>query len=123
MPSRETVDRFVAQVESGAMIETMEEFYAPEATMRENLLPPRIGRVALIEHERQALAGVSAVSATAVRPYLIEGDIVVVRWVFVFTGKDGRATRLEELAYQRWQNEQIVEEQFFYDPGQLKSRR
>jgi hypothetical protein len=28
--------------------------------------------------------------------------------------------RFEELAYQRWEGEQIVQEQFFYDPVQFK---
>jgi hypothetical protein len=29
---------------------------------------------------------------------------------------------MEELAYQRWEGERIVEEQFFYDPEQLVAR-
>ena len=28
-------------------------------------------------------------------------------------------TRMEELAYQRWDGDRIVEENFFYDPAQL----
>jgi hypothetical protein len=28
-------------------------------------------------------------------------------------------TRIEELAYQRWEGERIAEETFFYDPAQL----
>jgi len=33
--------------------------------------------------------------------------------------KNGSHTRMEELAYQRWEGERIAEEQFFYDPGQF----
>lgn len=29
---------------------------------------------------------------------------------------------MEELAYQRWEGEQIVEEQFFYDPAQMVAK-
>lgn len=52
--------------------------------------------------------------------YLVEGDIAVIRWTFVFTRKDGASFRMEELAWQRWRGDRIVEERFFYDPAQLR---
>ena len=39
--------------------------------------------------------------------------------LFRFEWLDGTVTRIEELAYQRWEGERIAEETFFYDPGQL----
>jgi hypothetical protein len=30
---------------------------------------------------------------------------------------------MEELAYQRWDGERVVEETFFYDPAQLAARK
>ena len=51
------------------------------------------------------------------------GDRVVVRWIFEFEWLDGTFTRMEELAYQRWAGERIVEEQFFYDPAQRIPRK
>jgi hypothetical protein len=44
----------------------------------------------------------------------------VIRWVFEYETRAGRPVRLEELAYQHWEDELIVREQFFYGPGQLK---
>jgi hypothetical protein len=49
----------------------------------------------------------------------VSGSLVVIRWVFDFQWLDGRATHMEELAYQRWEEDRIAEEQFFYDPSQL----
>jgi hypothetical protein len=43
----------------------------------------------------------------------------VIRWIFEFEWLDGRRTRIEELAWQRWDGERIAQEQFFYDPAQL----
>jgi hypothetical protein len=43
----------------------------------------------------------------------------VIRWAFRFEWLDGTITRIEELAYQRWEEERIAEETFFYDPAQL----
>ena len=120
MPSRDTLDRFIALVEAGAGLDPIELFYADDATMQENQHPPRQGKAALLAHEAKALSRVAQVRATAVRPVLVEGDTVVIRWVFEVTGHDGRLTRFEELAYQRWQGELIAQEQFFYDPAQLQ---
>ena len=75
MPRAETLERFIAKVESNAHVEAIAEFYAPNASMQENESPPRTGR-----------------------------------------------TRLEELAYQRWEGDRVVEEKFFYDPRQLQPR-
>jgi hypothetical protein len=47
----------------------------------------------------------------------------VIRWVFEFEGADGTSTRLDELAWQRWDGERIVEEKFFYDTQQLRPTR
>jgi ketosteroid isomerase-like protein len=55
-----------------------------------------------------------------VRPVFVNGDHVVINWIFEFTYKDGRTTRLDELAHQRWQGDRIAEERFYYNPAQLK---
>ena len=52
-----------------------------------------------------------------------KADRVVIRWIFEFDWLDGSATRMEELAYQRWEGDRIAEEQFFYDPAQLAKGR
>ncbi len=122
MPSAQTLERFIARVESNAHVEAIEEFYTEGATMRENMAPPRVGRATLMAQERATLARVRAVQSRCVRPVLVNGDTVVVRWIFRFEGLDGRVRELEELAWQRWEGERIAEEQFFYDPSQFAWR-
>jgi hypothetical protein len=119
MPTAQTLERFIARVEENAHADAIAEFYAENASMRENLKPPRVGRDSLIARERATLAKASHVKSTCVRPVFVNGDHVVVRWIFEFEWKDGTKTRMEELAYQRWEGERVVDEQFFYDPGQL----
>jgi ketosteroid isomerase-like protein len=119
MPTQQTVETFVQLVEASQTVEAMVRFYAEQATMRENMTAPRTGKAALIKHEEDALATIKTLKARCVRPILISGDVVVIRWVFEIEDKKGKAVRFEELAYQRWQGELIVEEQFFYDPGQF----
>jgi ketosteroid isomerase-like protein len=118
MPTADTVERFIARVEQNAYVEAIAEFYTPNASMQENQSPPRVGRDTLVAHERQVLANVREVTSTCMRPVFVQGDRVVIRWVFRFEFLDGSTMQMEELAYQRWEGEQIAEERFFYDPAQ-----
>lgn len=118
MPTPETLERFIARVESGAHAEACAEFYTIDATMRENQGPPGIGRDAHVANERKVMARARSVESTCVRPVFVQGDFVVIRWIFRFTWHDGSVMRMEELAYQRWDGERIADETFFYDPAQ-----
>lgn len=122
MPTPDTLERFIARVESNAHAQAIEDFYTQDASMQENQNPPRHGRDHLVQHERQVLARVRSVTSRCVPPVLVNGDHVVVRWVFEFDWLDGRHTHIEELAWQQWVGERIAREQFFYDPAQLAPR-
>jgi ketosteroid isomerase-like protein len=120
MPSRERVAALVAMVEAGKFVEAIEQFYAEDATMQENNAPPRGGRDKLVAHERGVMASFEKIQTQSGSAFIVEGDVAVIRWTFVFTRKDGTSLRMEELAWQRWRGDRIAEERFFYDPGQLK---
>jgi len=122
MPTPETLQRFIARVEQNAHAEAIEEFYTADASMQENQLAPRVGRDLLVAHERKVLARAKSVKSTCVRPVFVHDDHVVIRWIFEFVWLDGSASRIEELAYQRWDGERIAQETFFYDPVQLKPK-
>jgi hypothetical protein len=122
MPSPELLERFIARVESNAHDVAIEEYYTVDASMQENEQPPRSGRDELVARERKVLARAKSVKSECVRPVFLNGDHVVIRWIFEFENHDGTRTRLEELAYQRWDGERVAEEKFFYDPRQLAPR-
>lgn len=119
MPSAQALERFIARVESNAHVQAIEEFYTDGASMQENMGAPRVGRDALVAGERAVLSRMRSVQSRCVRPVFVNGDRVVVRWIFRFEGSDGRVRELEELAYQRWEGDRIAQEQFFYDPAQF----
>ncbi|MCH8618430.1 nuclear transport factor 2 family protein [Undibacterium sp. TS12] len=118
MPSTATLERFIAMVESNDHAAACEEFYTENSTMQENQAAPRTGRANHVAAEHAVMSRAKSVSSTCVRPVLMNGDHVVIRWIFSFEWQDGSVTRMEELAYQRWEGEQIAEETFFYDPAQ-----
>jgi len=123
MPSRDRVQEFIALVERDEYIKAIEDFYHPDASMQENGLPPRLGRQTLVEHERAVLAGLKEMRTRRVETFLVDGDHVVINWVFEMTGPDGRTRSLDELALQTWQGDRIARERFYYDPGQIRPQR
>ena len=120
MPSRETLDAFVAQGVSGDHVGAIEAWYAEDAAMQENQGEPRVGRDVLMEGERRMLARMAGVQTELVGGPLIEGDTVAIRWRFTFTTPDGRKLSQEEVAWQTWRGDQVWRETFFYDPGQMR---
>jgi len=118
MPSTETLERFISRVEQNDHAGAAEEFYLPHASLQENQSAPRIGRDTQIKRERSLLTKARTISSHCVRPVFVSGDRVVIRWQFRFDWLDGTATKMEEIAYQRWEGERIAEETFFYDPAQ-----
>ncbi len=121
MPTRERVQAFVAMVEAGDYVEAIRQFYTDDATMQENLGTVRTGRDALVAHEEAVLKGVTSITTRPGSTFAIDGDRVIVRWVFDIEPGDGKRFTLDELAYQTWRGDRIAQERFYYDPGQRKA--
>ena len=118
MPSQESVDRFTAQVVSGDHVGAIRDWYAEDAWKQEHQGPRRVGRERLMSQEAATLARVKSVDTELLEAPLIDGDRVAIHWRFIFTSKDGGVASIEEIAWQRWRGNQVVEEVFFYDPRQ-----
>jgi ketosteroid isomerase-like protein len=114
MPSRERVESFIAAVVAGDHVRAIADYYHESASMQENLLPPRQGRVLLMAHEAKVLERTKMYTHPN-PPFLVDGDNVAINWTFDATGKDGVSRRLNELALQRWEKDRIAVERFFYD--------
>ena len=116
MPTLSTLRAFADTVEANDHVGAIEKFYAFDAAIRENEGPPIVGRDVLAERERRVLASVSSVKTTRLGPPLLSGDYAAIRWRFEFTAKDGSKRVMEEVAWQSWRGEKLIEEHFFYDP-------
>jgi len=115
MPSKQRLHDFIATVEAGEYIRAIEEFYDDDASMQENAAAPRKSRAALVAHERMMLKHVESIKTRPPQRIAVDGDLVVINWIFDITTRDGNTRVLDELAIQRWHNDKIVEEQFYYD--------
>jgi ketosteroid isomerase-like protein len=118
MPSRVRLDEFIAVVESGDHAGAIERYYTEDASMQENAASPRVGRDALVAHEKAALARMSEVYSKCISS-VVEGDRVAIHWNFVLTDKSGLVRRFDEIALQEWRGDKIFRERFFYDPTKI----
>jgi ketosteroid isomerase-like protein len=118
MPDKKTLDDFIATVVRGEHDIAVEQFYAEDAALQENLGEIRRGREAHAARERRFLTQFKEIRTTCVAPVFVNGDHVVIHWIFEFVRKDGAVMRMEELAHQRWEGNKMAEERFYYDPAQ-----
>jgi hypothetical protein len=120
MPSLARLQAFADTVESNDHVGAIQKFYAPDARTQENDGEWRVGRDDLAAREAAILSSVSGVKTTRLGPPLLSGDHSAICWRFEFTGKDGKVRSMEEVAWQTWRGEELIEERFFYDPQQMK---
>jgi ketosteroid isomerase-like protein len=118
MPTRERVQAFVDMVERGEYVEAIHQFYTDDATMQENLGEVRTGRQSLADFEDETLKRVTSITTRPGSTFAIDGDRVIVHWVFDIVQGDGKTFTLDELAYQTWRGDRIASERFYYDPAQ-----
>jgi ketosteroid isomerase-like protein len=123
MSIRNSVERLIQYVGAGDYLTAIETFYAPDATMQENNQAPRVGLPALLENERRMMQNFKQIHQSAAISYIVDGDRVAINWVFDITLQDGSRFPLDEIAYQQWRNDKIVQERFFYDPAQVQAVR
>jgi hypothetical protein len=120
MPDRQIVEAFTAAVESNDHVGAIERFYAPDASTRENQSEPRKGRDVLVAREAATLARFAKVETMRLSPIFISGDHSAIHWRFEFTPANGPSKVMEEVAVQTWRGNEVIAEQFFYDPAQMK---
>lgn len=120
MPSLKTLQAFADTVESNDHVGAITNFYATDARTQENDGEWRVGRETLAAREAAMLTSVASVKTTRLAPLLLDGDHAAICWRFEFTGKDGKVRSMEEVAWQTWRGDELIEERFFYDPQQMR---
>jgi ketosteroid isomerase-like protein len=118
MSTRDQVATLVRYVEANRILDAIDELYAADVSMRDNLDPPVVGRAANRERERAFFDGITVHQNRALS-VAVDGDQAVIHWLFEFTGGDGKRYRLDQLAHQHWKDGRIVEERFYYDSAKI----
>ena len=119
MLNEEIIEKFIAMAEANQHVECLEHFYADNAIIQDNHSPETRTKEKQIENEKKMLANITKMYSQCVRPYFVHNNYVVIKWIFRFEFKNNTFINIEEIAYQEWNNGQILREQFFFDPKQF----
>jgi hypothetical protein len=114
---RQRIDDLVTYFQQGRLAEAIEEFYADDVTMQENLDPPTVGKRANVEREAGFEAYVAQWHHARATAVLVDGNRAAIHWDYAFTGKDGKRFHYDQIALQEWDGDRIVHERFVYDPA------
>jgi len=120
MPSRERVQALISYVEQRRELEAIRTFYAADAQTHENHAPPTVGIAALLEKEERFLASVETLHVSRAVSFVVDGDRAAINWVFEYTTLQGQRFHLDEIAYQLWDGDSIVREQYYYDTATVR---
>jgi hypothetical protein len=96
-------------------MDALAEFYDENVVMQDNQNPPTRGLQANREREEQFVGSIANIHENKALNVVADGDSAVIHWVLDFTNKQGARIRLDQLAFQTWENSKIVHEWFVYD--------
>ena len=117
---RDRVQQLVARAEQWKILEAMQEFYADNVVMQDNLNAPTIGLAANLERERAFVASVTKVNEMRAEAVIVDGNRAVINWRQDLVINGQRLT-FDQLSLQLWENGKIVHERFVYDPSTLSA--
>lgn len=117
---RHRVDDLNAQIQQGRIMEAMNEFYADEVVMSENDGEATVGLAANLDREQDFVDNTEW-HGLELKDVVIDGDTAMVRWWLDFTNaRYGQRLAFTQVAYQRWRDDKIVEERFYYSPSPVQ---
>ena len=104
----------------GQLLDAFDKYYHNDVEMQENFDPPRKGKAENRKFEEQWLSNIQEMHGGGVTNITSDeekGVTMVETWVDS-TFKDGNRVKMSEICVQKWEGDQIIKEQFYYNmPG------
>ena len=101
----------------GKMLEAFEKYYHKDVVVIEATGETRKGFEANFKFQKDFMGMIKEVHGSGVNAITSnekEGTTMVESWMEV-TYKDGKRAKMEEVAVQKWQGDQIIKERFYYN--------
>ena len=116
MTNKERATDIYNMLNSGQLMDAFEKYYHEDVVMEEVGETPRVGKAANREYEQKFLSMVKEVHGGGVDAIASDDKdevIMVESWMDV-TFQDGSRANLKQVAVQKWNNGQIIEEKFYH---------
>ena len=110
-------EQFNRMVLEGKPEDAIQRFYGADAQLQENMEPPIVGKQAILERERNFLAGVKEQRPPVLHGFAVGDDVTFSEWTYDMTLKDGTRLVFNEVARRQWRDGHVVHERFYYSRG------
>ncbi len=105
-----------AYIREGRIIDAMNDFYAEDAIMQENLEPPTVGREANIEREKQFLSMVKEWKSFEITAQGVGDNVTFYETIMDWISTNGTPVHVEQVVVAKWQDGKIVHERYYHNP-------
>ncbi len=119
MGIKEDVKELNDMILKGQVMEAFEKFYADDVVMQENSGELRVGKDICREFEKKFMESVEEFHGMKLNAsaFSNDGEIAMNYWDMDVTFKGGKRKKSSQVSVQKWKDDKIVKERFFYDPN------
>lgn len=98
----------------GKIMEAFEKYYHEDIIMQENSQPATVGKNANREREKDFVKNLGEFRSASVSGLSATDDLSFVIWDFDYTHNEWGERKYSQVSVQRWKDNQIIHEQFYY---------
>jgi hypothetical protein len=113
---QDRLEDLFSYIREGRILDAINEFYAEDAVMQENSLPPTVGREANLEREKQFLSTVKDWQLFDVTAKGVGEDVTFYETVMDWVITDGTPVHVEQVVVAKWQDGKIINERYYHNP-------
>jgi len=112
---QDRLEDLFSYIREGRILDAINEFYAEDAVMQENNLPPTVGREANLEREKQFLSTVKEWQRFDVTAKGVGEDVTFYETVMDWVTIDGTPVHVEQVVVAKWRNGKIIHERYYHN--------
>ncbi len=111
---QDRLEDLFSYIRDGRILDAINEFYAEDATMQENSLPPTVGREANYEREKQFLSMVKEWKSFEVTAKGVGENVTFYETVMDWITTDDTPVHVEQVVVAKWNNGKITHERYYH---------
>jgi len=112
---QDRLEDLFSYIREGRILDAINEFYAEDAVMQENNLPPTVGREANLEREKQFLSTVKEWKRFDVPAKGVGEDVTFYETVMDWVTTDATPVHVEQVVVAKWRDGKIIHERYYHN--------
>jgi hypothetical protein len=112
---QDRLEDLLSYIREGRILDAINEFYAEDAVMQENSLPPTVGRESNLEREKQFLITVKEWQRFDVTAIGVGEDVTFYETVMDWVTTDDTPVHVEQVVVAKWKDGKIIQERYYHN--------